>query len=613
MFENSITLNKFKQEKFAICRKERFSLCKKDKFKIDCFKKNNRLENETDFLDDFCDFNYLNGAELYTFDQFVSHEVDLFWTLLGDGCRPRVIGQESSVFFLKRIVEEKRIHDGMFLHFNTTDTMIARRLYSIMLKSAKSAIPVDEIYSRIIRFKYKKGKDIYSEIKSAIDSYKSLLLESDVIDFPMVYDCFYGLMKSDRYIDELKNIDFIEVRYVGDFIFSRKKFEEYDAINFGKDNVSENDISNMSEFIKKKCSINIFNDDFNTYFEMYTALEKFLMTGSGNFVSADSCNKSSNKVAVVVPSISKDLLEFTHYLNNKGIKSKVFRDSSLYGLNEVLVSAISAYKLLINVQDESILSGLDILLSDEKNIDSFVSMVMFFYKSSLYDFKDYQVGGSLNYFSVRKNIFDIMRVIVKEDVIPCSDKLENVSEFLKGFYMRCGDYITEENSRSIGRICDIIDEITFIEGSKSIFDFILSSTSGVSTSRRLIEDVFFEDVLFIRFDDYLKLPYRFDDVVVFDYFSKKYDFNVESFVDTTLAYMSDVDLEGIDMSSGEVDQKSLEIFISSHENKLEDERFARFLRRIIDDEVKNLILLGSYTSIGGYDQESRLSKRLDIF
>src|SRR3712207_3539321 len=77
-------------------------------------------------------------------DSYVVNQVDLYWPLIGEGIRPRIISRDASLCLIKRIIDERRVFDAYFNTINSTSLSLARIVYRIMNDSVKNSIRSEE-------------------------------------------------------------------------------------------------------------------------------------------------------------------------------------------------------------------------------------------------------------------------------------------------------------------------------------------------------------------------------------------------------------------------------------------------------------------------------------
>src|SRR3712207_9337863 len=77
-------------------------------------------------------------------DSYIVNQVDLYWPLIGEGIRPRIISRDASLCLIKRIIDERRIFDAYFNTINSTSLSLARIVYRIMNDSVKNSIRSEE-------------------------------------------------------------------------------------------------------------------------------------------------------------------------------------------------------------------------------------------------------------------------------------------------------------------------------------------------------------------------------------------------------------------------------------------------------------------------------------
>ena len=696
---------------------------------------------------------FTSDIEMYTFDTFVRHEIELFWPLLFDEIRPTIIDRRSSIFMLKQIIEKMSIVDGRFLYFNARDVKIAERIYLLMVDSEKSGIPIEDMYPRIIEFKSKKDRDIYSEINLAVEEYKTILEKARVIDIPMIYSMYNRLLKNDRYKKELERIDFINVDFDGRFIFNNievssllnpndrriinllKRCISQDTATKLLNNVNEDIATSEGDYeleyktplseIDNKLDGNAFisgrNSDFktviekrefNTYFDMIIDLEKFLIDES--------------RCIVCLPYITKDIEILNNNLREKGIRSSIIRQGDAIGYNDVVLASVAAFKLLCKKYYTTRGSGFYSIDKDPSvtdfDRDMYVELVMFIYRNKIDELEGFSVNGSINYFIVRKRLNEIINYILENDILYGVNMFKNsrsfgefvpVSKYIKYFYKNCS-VLNESNARMISLLCDDFEEIIniyhpeirysceeffdddvnmdeyyqsldmqengvmdentteesvqrinckkesvvdeddvmnfyeeIVKFSLDVLDYLLKNTNEIASAKSRDELFRFNDICFMRLEDYLNFPYDSDTLVVFDYLSSRYNVKIEDFMNTKLAYLSDnvieklreiyrciidhalykkasVDKEhcelGIDFCNEhneekylqgsrsflKLDEVILDELISVYSNILELDRFFMFSDRIRVSMVKKVLYLGSYLSISGYDQDGRM-------
>lgn len=512
---------------------------------------------------------YLESIKISRMQDYMLNQVIIYWPLVGDGVRPKLISRFTSIFLINKLVNERRYIDAYFKGLNSKPIHIASQIYTSILDASIKQIPIDAIAHRIERFKLGKSKDhVFDDMKNIIVEYRSIIEKLGLYDIPMLIDIYHkNLSKDSRYMELMKGRRLVDI---DDIVLKCVKKDE---------NLDKN--------------YNIIKDlYYNNYYDMHTGLIESLE------YLVNQAGVENDRIVVIVPdkklmsrdevdSISETLGFKLRYIpNSQNIKSSY--------IGNIIFAALSVYR------------GIEYILSKEEKLD----LIRVIYPNKTYIY----ISNNLE-----KCMYAIRRHISIERYGEIPDQ-EFVKKFFKEHFTRnikenedyqsYKDLIGDEDMLVVNSFCDHIKDIGILEDSCKKVDFISVSeeakliflkeyASIIPSNATKMELASSKDILVMTLEEYRLLASDRDYLIIFDADSNLYLKKLESNLYTEIAYMDDNFLMNIDNSNIAQIYKDLE-FDKNKDYMKKLWAMKSFLSRYPISKL-NIYLLHSDLNIGGYD------------
>lgn len=547
---------------------------------INLYKKNieSLIEKEKYYSQRSCDWSM--SVVFSSYDSYIIDQVDIYWPLVGDGIRPKVISLDGSLCLLKKIIDDRRVFDAYFNTINSTSISIARTAYKIMEMSVQNQIPVDSISKRIARFKRgKKTDQTYNDLNNLIIEYRSILNKNNIYDRSMIYENFCGLLDSANYPDNLKAI--------------------------GKNIVSDNSISekfrsnkiNKDDRIEGKTRNIIQNHDYSSYQDMKNGLINLI------YSLKNDKGISQDDIAIVVPSLNEDIISMDIDISPT-LDIRPIAVSKNFGSNleaVVCLAALAIYK------------DCEYILSDEEKIE----LLTVVYKDKNYI--DLRKNMEKYLKEVRNNIRNNMSPVLDLDSIDDGDDPSLISidrieesiaeaefsyeyrmsdsEFVKNFYKKYVNQ-TPESISMVAKMTDLIEELGDLVDDESKYNYMRQAISYYSSSKVKLENMAMPSILLMTKEDLKSLDTKRNHLIVFDASSKRYDPVLEDSIYSQIGFFDDSILSNITKDNISLFYKDL----MEYSIELEIDG--------VLSKYKNVYIMTSDTAINGYEQENMFYKKL---
>ena len=516
-------------------------------------------------------------------DSYVVNQVDLYWPLIGEGIRPRIISRDASLCLIKRIIDERRIFDAYFNTINSTSLSLARIVYRIMNDSVKNSIPVDAISHRISRFKRgKKTNQTYIDLDNLIREYRAILRKNNIYDMPMIREKYWDLVEINSYPNSLKEIAYrVKNMYLMEFNVLHRS-DRLDRRN-------------------KKILPIAFDEDYNSYNDMKNGLENLIY----RMCLEDKISPS--EILILIPSLNEDIKNLIEKINSRN-ELKILVGSITENINfisqsqaEVCLGALAIYK------------DCEYLLSDEEKVELLSAV----YRDNNYIKIKKNMESILRKF--RENIRKNMTPIIDLDSIDDGDNASEIdiskiedsisdmdfiykpsmseAEFIKKFYKE--NLVHDDESITIiSKMANLIDELGDLMDIETKLSYIRSAISYNSPSKIRLENMELNSIIFLEKEDLKTIKTNRKHLIIFDIHSKKYDPVIEDQLSTSIAYMKDSVLQNLDKEN-----------IGRFYKDLVDLEIEEDLVDILDD-FEHIYLMGSDLGINGYEQENRFGVKV---
>lgn len=522
--------------------------------------------------------NYHEKIAITSKQVYIVNQLTLYWPLVADGIKPKILPKLASIFLLNKIIVDRRYFDGYFQGLNSNSINIAIHIYEAMVDASMNQIPFDAISHRIGRFKMSvSNKHIFDDMKNIIVEYRSIMDRLGIYDLSSLVDKYYtDLLSNDTYRIFTKDKNFIDLE---DMLAGSQKNRH------------------RSNKLRKK----IEEIHYDSYYDMYIGLINTLE----NIINEEKIG--TDRIAVIVAnnrSISdRDLDQISEKLGHRirrVSKSKLV--TSTY-IGNILFSALAIYH------------DLEYILDDEDKIE----LVRFF-------------NPEKNYISIRNKLEDLMSDIrrsLSKDTFGQIPDQELVKILFKRHFLK--GRVDSEDMILVSSFCDDIKAINILKEVCDRVDFIsisdearltfLKNYSSIFTGNMTkMEEATRKDILLMSLDEYRSLGLNRDYILVFDASSKSYTRKVENNLNTDLAYMDDSLLMNIDEDNIAQVYKELEIdknrdYMDNlwsmmdflRDNKIDEnyhglEEYEKGGKSNPQD-VLNIYLLHSDLAINGYDQD----------
>ncbi len=515
-----------------------------------------------------------------SYASYISDQVDFYWSLVGDGIRPKVISLDGSLCLLKKIIDDRRVFDAYFNTINSTSISIARTAYKIMEMSVQNQIPVDAISKRIARFKRgKKTDQTYNDLNNLIIEYRSILNKNNIYDRPMIYEKFCGLLESEDYPDNLKSI--------------------------GKNIVRDNSISekfrsnkiNKDDRIEGKTRNIIQNHDYSSYQDMKNGLINLI------YSLKNDKDISQDDVTIVVPSLNEDILSMIGH-THIDIDIRPIAVSKNFGSNleaEVCLAALAIYKDCEYIlSDEEKIELLTVVYKDKNYIDLRKNMEKYLKElrnnirnnmSPVLDLDSIDDGDDPSLISIDR---------IEESIADAEFSYEyrmSDSEFVKNFYKKYANQ-TPESISMVAKMTDLIDELGDLVDDESKYNYMRQAISYYSSSKVKLENMAMPSILLMTKEDLKSLDTKRNHLIVFDASSKRYDPVLEDSIYSQIGFFDDSILSNITKDNLSLFYKDL----MEYSIELEIDG--------VLSKYKNVYIMTSDTAINGYEQENMFYKKL---
>ncbi|WAW14336.1 hypothetical protein [Peptostreptococcus equinus] len=605
---------------------------------IQAFVENNKFVNSIE--------SFASNVRHISYENYIKEQVDLYRPLLDIDVESYFISRQSSIFILYKIVSERRLFDGFFKNINAKNINLATNIYSIMIKSAKSNIPVEAIAYRIYRFKKgKKIKSIYDDLKNVIIEYRSIMHKYKLYDQPMLIEVFNNKLIKERIFNN--NIKKNRNILITDNVF-KEFLPEYKNKIF-------TDIRDNKEILKNKFSLlsisNIIQEESDTYFSMLINLEEILK----NLIYEKNVNLE--RICILSPknnSISQSKIkniEDTLKIKIGSVKEskKLYRDSTI----SVLMSVLFLYEdieFMLNIDEKVQL--LSVIYKNKNRAELRVNIEMYM-RQVREDFKNHDIIQALkiryNISSMDKNELiqyniknnfneffddlgienslldsldfedqynpnesnnnDIYLKQIDDGKLTLGNDESNIHrnvELIKEFYREFLD-IDNEHTKMVDDLCKLIKEINILSADCNMninpedkYSFIKYFINTYSANKIKKETFDLGKILFLNIDDYINYKIDRDVLILFDASSNSFDLRIENELDSDMAYFKDEILSNINEEN----------FVQYYKDLLNEKNNSNIYSIFSGKNIEYLFILSSDLGINGYDQDNSFKKDL---
>jgi len=516
-------------------------------------------------------------------DSYIVNQVDLYWPLIGEGIRPKIISRDASLCLIKKIIDERRVFDAYFNTINSTGLSLARIVYKIMNDSIKNSIPVDAISQRISRFKRgKKTNQTYIDLDNLIREYRAILRKNNIYDMPMIRKKYWDLAEVNSYPNNLKEI----ARRVKNMYFT-----EFNILHK----------SDKLDIRNEKVPPIVFDEDYSSYCDMKNGLENLIY----KMCVEDKINPSD--ILILVPRLDEDIKNLIEKINShdkaKNLVGAITKNINFISQSqaEVCLSALAIYK------------DCEYLLSDEEKVE----LLSAAYRDNNYIKIKTNMESILRSFreNIRNNttpIIDLNSIddgdnASEIDISKIEDSISDMNfiykpsmseaEFIKKFYKE--NLVHDDESIAIiSKMANLIDELGDLVDIETKLSYIRSAISYNSSSKIKLENMALNSVLVLEKEDLKSIKTNRNRLIIFDIHSKKYDPVIEDQLSTKIAYMEDSVLQNLDKEN-----------IGMFYRDLVDLEIDKYLLGIFDG-FEYIYLMGSDLGINGYEQENRFGVKV---
>lgn len=522
--------------------------------------------------------NYHEKIAITSKQVYIVNQLTLYWPLVADGIKPKILPKLASIFLLNKIIVDRRYFDGYFQGLNSNSINIAIHIYEAMVDASMNRIPFDAIAHRIGRFKMSvSNKHIFDDMKNIIVEYRSIMDRLGIYDLSSLVDKYYtDLLSNDTYRIFTKDKNFIDLE---DILAGSQK-------NRHRSNKLRKKIEEIHYDSYYDMYIGLINTLENIINEEKIATDRIAVIVANNrYISDLDLDQISEKLCHRIRRVSKSKLVTSTYIGN------------------ILFSALAIYH------------DLEYILDDEDKIE----LVRFF-------------NPDKNYISIRNKLEDLMSDIrrsLSKDTFGQIPDQELVKILFKRHFLK--GRVDSEDMILVSSFCDDIKAINILKEVCDRVDFIsisdearltfLKNYSSIFTGNMTkMEEATRKDILLMSLDEYRSLGLNRDYILVFDASSKSYTRKVENNLNTDLAYMDDSLLMNIDEDNIAQIYKELEIdknrdYMDNlwsmmdflRDNKIDEnyhglEEYEKGGKSNPQD-VLNIYLLHSDLAINGYDQD----------